>query len=487
MVFFLWLSSFAQSRPLYVLSTVLLALSCVDFRAVSRPASLVCLGYVGLCLLRPELAQLGGLAAAVLLLGGGYQAAAGVSVTCLLTSAWMPRPDWIQPSVIAVGLFCWAGVGLLRHEGSMRRCAAAAMVAAAAAGMASMALLPTVARTSPGSGGVEFGDVIERIVGKKMPPGASVCLEGEGPGSGSSAKTIVLEHDARMPDGLGASVLGNYSQPRPWSWNQPIGSEVLRYWVARDGAVVSNIGAMVSGGGNMVLGVPGRVGVVPVVLAGRATLVADSDPLLDFLAPYSQSTLCYLVSDVSHERVFGWVYHGLCMLLALLALRLGRPALAACCAGLLLAVVAQAELREALRPGDIRLAGVTKGWPHDAGVYGVPRAMNKEGYRFTVGSVGASVLCVGPGAHAALRGEKLAILSPEASVTCPDGSVFLAEEVPMGDANGIPDARRILLRRDGVLKDVAVGVITVNGITMLATGSAGRLTGWGRHIECPRR
>lgn len=483
MMFLLWLVGSVTSKPVCATGAALLLASCVDLRRENRAGLAACLLCLVLLGLRPETAQLNGLLAIALIINGRHAFAAGVCTAALATNCWIPLSPYVQAWIIISGIAGLA-VALVFHDRIRPRLVSACLLAAVAiSGMAGVSLLPTINRTPAEAQAPAFGDVAEKIVGARLPAGAHVAVESTELPPTALPPTIVLEHDARLPSSTGIEILGNYSQPRPWSWNQPIGSEVARYWAAHDGCVVTNIGAMVGGQGNLVLGFAGRSGVVPLVIGGTTVIITDSDPLLEFLAPYSQSTLGYLLSSTSYERIVGWTYYFFCLIFAVASIGFPPTPLALASMSLSLTIFAQAELRERLRPGDIRFSGVPKGWPHDVSAWGVPRSMNKEGYRFTIGRVRATVLCVGPGDSADHAGERLVVLSPGSSVHCADGSVYAAEEAPAGDSGGVPDARRIFVTAAGQVEYLATGSLRRNGLTILATGSAGRISGWRNHLE----
>lgn len=482
-MFFLWLVGYVTLKPLCVTGATLLVAGCVNLGRESRGGLAACLLYLILLSLHPEIAQLNGLLAITLIVTGRHSFAAGVCMAGLATNCWIPLYPYIQECIILAGVAGFAAALALSNRVRPELVSGLLLAAVSISGMIGVSLLPTIYRTSADAKGPTFGDVSEKVIGTKLPTGAHVVLESIDLPAATLPPTIVLEHDARLPSATGLAVLGNYSQPRPWSWNQPIGSEVARYWAAHDGCLVTNIGAMVGGQGNMVLGFAGKSGVIPLIVSGTTTFIADSDPLLEFLAPYSRSTLGYFLSSTSYERIIGWAYYALCLLFAGLAICKAPIPLALAGISLSLIMFAQAEMRERLRPGDIRFSGIPSGWPHDTSTWGVPRSMNKEGYRFTIGRVGATVLCIGPGDSAEAAGERLVILSPGSSVRCPDGSFYTAEEAPAGDSEGIPDARRIFVTTSGRAVFLATGTLRRNGLTILATGSAGRINGWRAYLE----
>jgi hypothetical protein len=347
------------------------------------------------------------------------------------------------------------------------------------AGLIGQLSIPQICRTTPDAAGVSYGTTLERITGSTVATGGFVYLEG-GQHTATIPTTIVAEHDARIPEASGLTLAGNYSQPRPWSWNQPYGSEVMRFWVACDGAIISNIGARVQGQGRLYLGIATLSGIIPVIVKGSTTVVADSDMLLDFLSPYSPRSISYLVNAGSPERWAGLLYYSACIFLGLLAWWNKITAQIAICVTLALLTALRSTLADKLETGDVRLEGIPKGWPHDSSIYGVPRSLNKEGYFFKIGPVGASVLCIGPGASARLHHEKLVVLSPGSRVHLPDGSIISAGEEPMGQSGGVPDARAIF---KGESKEpLAVGEHKNDGIAFIASGSSGRISGWSRYL-----
>ncbi len=478
-MFFLWLIGLVAFKPLCVVGAVLLPLVSLEGTTPARVPRLICGVYVCSLVLAPELGQLGILLGAVLLCMGRPQISAGVLAAAACTNVSLPI-DWpIQAATAFSGLIGITFAHLAQPSAS-RGLASSLLVLAGAAGFLGQLSIPTIHRTAPDQSGVAYGETLERVTAGNVPRGAIVYLEETGHHEGQPPPTAVAEHDARIPASTGLSVAGNYSQPRPWSWNQPAGSEVMRFWAACDGSIITNIGAKVQGSGRLFLGVATFSGVIPIVVKGSTTVISDSDMLLDFLAPYSPRTLSYLVNADSIERWAGFAYYALCLSLGLLAWRAQTTSLALICVVLALAGALRTILAHKLESGDVRMVGISKGWPHDSSAYGVPRALNREGYGFKVGSVGARVLCIGPGASASLSGETLVVLSPGARVHLADGRVVCAGEEPMGETGGVLDARAIFSGQSGTPS--AVGHFKSEGITFLASGSAGRLNGWNRFL-----
>ncbi len=479
MVFFLWLIGLVAFKPLCVVGAILLPIASINNSTFVRAPKLICGVYVTSLILAPELGQLGVLLGAVLLCMGNPRVAIGVLAATTCTNICMPI-DWPVQAITAFAGLIPIILAHLWEPSALRRLTAGFLLLAGVTGLISQHSIPTIYRTASDASGVSYGDALERVTGGEMAKGGVVYLEGIGNNVVPPPPTVVAEHDARIPPDTGLSVIGNYKQPRPWSWNQPSGSEVMRFWAACDGAIITNVGAKVQGNGKLFLGVATFSGVIPIVVNGSSTVISDSDMLLDFLAPYSPRTLSYLVNANSLERWMGFIYNALCLFLGLFVLRAKATSQLLICVALALAGVLRATLADKFESGDVRLVGIRKGWPHDSSAYGVPRALNREGYRFKIGTVGAKVLCIGPGASANLYGETLVVLSPGAHVHLPNGCVVYSGDEPMGDTGGVLDARAIFSGESTTPS--AIGEMKSEGVTFVASGSAGKLNGWSRFL-----
>jgi hypothetical protein len=122
-------------------------------------------------------------------------------------------------------------------------------------------------------------------------------------------------------------------------------------------------------------------------------------------------------------------------------------------------------------PGDIRVAGGI-GDPHDeGGASGVPDIINGKGMAALPGSFGAKVLVIPPQTWAIHQGEKTVIIGGGSTLVSHSEGIIRAEDIPLGEAEGIADARQ--LRTDG--KTYVGRFNSANGTVIIGTSSPGRL------------
>ena len=116
--------------------------------------------------------------------------------------------------------------------------------------------------------------------------------------------------------------------------------------------------------------------------------------------------------------------------------------------------------------GDIRLVGKIVNSHENNSFNGVVKNIVEDGYDYTIGERNCEVLVVQEGNSAKWKGEIVVIAEPEATVTY-NGKKMEVEETPMGNMDGIKDARYWTI--DGETTNNCT--MDINGIKFIATGS----------------
>lgn len=271
--------------------------------------------------------------------------------------------------------------------------------------------------------------------------------------------TVYLDHDAHTDYDV-----GNFFQPRPWSHNYLIAGEPIKLAVALDGALMSNLGAKCTGAyGHIVYAMMDGAKICPLSLNIAGHLIfADSDYTSNSLAPYQQHLLRRLAGVDYSWRVF-WIIAS-CLLIWGSIFPIRRETLF-----MLTGIFCLVWLLPI--KGNVRYIGKKHLWPHTTLGEGVVRELQERGRNVVFGDKETELLVVAAGHSASvLATEKVVILEPGASVRL-GGEEYKAADVPMGDVNGIIDSRVIMKR--GL--PCATGIMEVNGIKIMATGSPARL------------
>jgi len=256
---------------------------------------------------------------------------------------------------------------------------------------------------------------------------------------------------------------GDLQQMEPWPDNQLFGSQYLLAAIAEDGQWVSNLGGRLEHTGRLVLASAnhlGGSGIEPLIIAqDNAVYVQDSDPFCDRLCAYQPSALREIAVGQGHLRIINVV------LAALSLAGSGTLAMSAWGAGVLAFALWYCQPQ----PGDVRLCG-TLGWPHEPSrISGVLRSLADAGLVMTRGNSDCRLLVVDEGRSAkAATSEQLVLAAPGASVSSGQATIRV-DDLPLGDVDGIIDARRL------IVNGVIVGVVyREGGRTIIGTGSPAR-------------
>jgi hypothetical protein len=283
-------------------------------------------------------------------------------------------------------------------------------------------------------------------------------------GPNRAIRQIVLgEHGQKPTPEQPVWAGGDLQQSEPWAGNQLFGNQYVLAAIAEDGQWVSNLGGGLERTGRLILASSnhtGGSGTEPLIIAqGKVIYVQDSDPFCDRLSAYQPSALREIVVGQGYLRIINVV-------LAVLSLLASGPlSMAALGAG----VVAFFLWYCHLQPGDVRLCGVV-GWPHEPSrISGVLRSLADAGMVMTRGSSDCRLLVVDEGRSAkAAPAEHLVLAAPGASVSSGQATIRV-DDLPLGDVDGIIDARRL------IVNGVIVGAVyKEGGRTIIGTGSPAR-------------
>lgn len=298
------------------------------------------------------------------------------------------------------------------------------------------------------------------------------------PSPATGRRTLILaEHDPPNDAQVPAILGGQLRQPEPWGQSRLVGQDILMAAIGQDQMLVANVGTNLGSPGTLLLaGVCWTEGAwaSPLILQdGDMTIVFDSDMFVNKLAPYQTALLGVLIGSAQ-------ALHGIALLaaLALATLRARRMRSYVGAAVVLLTLLAAIAMPVGMSTtGEVRIVGDgPRGWPHSAGgVSGVLRSLAEHGFCVRRGARGATLLVVAEGS-AELDHEHVVVLLPGASVIIGD-EVLECRTDPLGESNGIPDARTIEWNHQRI-----AGVASVQGVLVIGTGSPARLD-WTRLLS----
>ena len=314
--------------------------------------------------------------------------------------------------------------------------------------------------------GYSPGRSLRKTMGTELPaasPG-SAPIRGYLHGSKMDWKTpglIMVEHDQWKGRTAEPIAEGNLQVDVPWHSNCWPGRQYLRHAIAKDGFMSSNLGGSLTDDGRVELCYWEHGDIKPVLVSrGRTTWSSDSDYLNNALTIYNR----WYVPELNRTGAY------------FIVCRLANLAMACVMfipsgIGAYLAIAAALVVGTTALPGDIRIAGGI-GDPHDeGGASGVPDIINGKGIAALPGSFGAKVLVIPPQTWAIHQGEKTVIIGGGSTLVSHSEGIIRAEDIPLGEAEGIADARQ--LRTDG--KTYVGRFNSANGTVVIGTSSPGRL------------
>ncbi|MBI4025672.1 MAG: hypothetical protein HY360_11880 [Verrucomicrobia bacterium] len=266
---------------------------------------------------------------------------------------------------------------------------------------------------------------------------------------------VLVEHEDRGSPSLPVIRGGEISQREPWSDNQFFGNQYLLAAVAQDGQWVSNLGGRLGKSGRLLLGSNTHRGgdsIEPLVISHRDRVyIQDSDPFVDRLSAYQPTAIREIVRGVIMFRLVNLGF----AITSLAGTVWGTLA----ASGLFVTIVVWLALPQA---GDVRISGRVC-WPHEpAKLSGVLRSLVDAGQVMVRGDKHCRLLIVGDGRSETVRpGERLVLASPDSTIRVGRKS-FHVDDLPLGDVDGVVDARTVS----------GHGCVTVvDGVTIIGTGS----------------
>ncbi len=471
-------------KPLYEVAAVGLLLALFSLRpepGKPRLNSWALLFCGALLTAFPQLSQLSGILA-LLLFASGSSFAYGTAILFAATPgqlAFNLPCSFLHPIATAA----LAGVGFfISSKWPSRKIASAALATYGLLSIISVTTTPTL--SVPGVHRDEWstrvGDAIEKIVAQPLPKSGILLHESPRHAKILNSQTIIAEHETIFPKEVGIKAEGDLRQSRPWRWNQTLGSEAMRFAAANDGFLVTNLGTKLKGDFRPIASMMAAGEVQPLFITRNGRFIAaDSDPFLNFLAPYQASVCDFLGKLYSRYRIFG-VLSAITMIAGALWISAKDGARLVACMSVVLLIGGMIVL-EYPKKGDVRRVGANSGWPHDFSGIGVVATMQKQGMNFIWGDYGCRVLVVGEGRTGRSRGEQLILLEPNSSVRLPSGRLIKCGSRPLGAVEGVVDARP--LQVEGTGSAAPCCRISLEGLTIIGTGGPARQTQFSKWIS----
>ena len=316
--------------------------------------------------------------------------------------------------------------------------------------------------------GYSIGKVFTRLVGAKDGPPLNLVSLYQNSVIPKSCDIVLSEHGIGDPGRGWPLISADFHQGEPWGNNQLVGDQYLLYALRHDGFFASNLGGQIRKKGRLLLGqISFRYPFIlnPFSVKYDSTIfISDSDPLVDRLAVYQRNYLLELGAPSGWPQYLNL----LCgILIAASLLPNKRGFLTVCCFSVIL-IGAVSALAFNPQRGEVRIIG-GPGWPHEQGRHpGFLRSLADAGYLLLPGQKDCKILVCGEGRSADWKGETLVYLEPGAAVHIGSRSIK-ADDVPLGDRDGVIDARALLI--DG---KAAGPIVDSDGVRIIATGSPAR-------------
>jgi hypothetical protein len=272
----------------------------------------------------------------------------------------------------------------------------------------------------------------------------------------------MVEHDQWNGRSSEPIATHNLQVDVPWHDNCWPGRQYLRFAIAKDGFLCSNLGGALTQEGRVELAYWSHGSIHPVLVSrGNTTWSADSDHFNNSLTIYNR----WYLPELNRQGINYYLARAANTVLMLLVLMtIEAPTWLLCLTFLVLG--------STWLPGDVRIAGGI-GDPHDeGGASGVADVINTSGKVALPGVFGAKVLIVPEGGHAIHLGEKLVVLGGGSTLYSLSEGIVHAETLPLGTVNGIIDAR-IVANPSSSQKEVVQTL--QHGTKVIGTSSPGRL------------
>ena len=308
--------------------------------------------------------------------------------------------------------------------------------------------------------GYNTGNTVEKIIGETLAPNGQIYYANQGLVAVTNCGTVYLDHDSCTVYGG-----GNFTQKSPWHKNSLIAAEPFRVNMAQDGCLVMNFGSRIAWGKPRPIWGMCDSGGFSMLCAydGNRLIFGDADMAGDMLSPYQEHIWRHLSGKDVTYRVW-LVAAGIVLILFVV---LERFVTVASFLVVALSLLLNASLLLPPHEGGVRYVGYNIGYPHTSLCYGLVRAMHKAGINVLFTRSKARILAIGAGHAAARQAEQIIILEPDAKVVI-GGKVYVAGCVPMGEVEGVVDAREIL---EECGRAIGSAKIEVDGVRIVATGS----------------
>jgi hypothetical protein len=314
--------------------------------------------------------------------------------------------------------------------------------------------------------GYSPGASLRRTLGSTLPaasPG-SAPIRGYLHGSKMDWKIpglIMVEHDQWSGRAEEPIAEGNQQVDVPWHSNCWPGRQYLRHAIAKDGFVSSNLGGRLTDDGRVELCYWEHGEIKPVLVSrGRITWSSDSDYLNNALTIYNR----WYVPELNRTGAYFTISRLANLVMAcVIFIPTG--------AGAYLALMAALAVGTTALQGDVRISGGIGDAHDEGGASGVPDIINGKGMTALPGSFGAKVLVIPPRTWAFHHGEKTVVIGGGSTLISFSVGIIRAADVPLGESEGIVDARE--LRQDG--KTYVGRLNAADGTVVIGTSSPGRL------------
>lgn len=308
---------------------------------------------------------------------------------------------------------------------------------------------------SAASSGYQIGEAISKITHLDSSLKGTLVYNNERYTQVKGKGTIYLDHDAHTQWDS-----GTFQQKRPWSINIPVGSEMLRRAVYRDGCLICNIGAILcQRNAKFIAGVYHGNTIIPLILNSDGRLVlGDSDFVVNCLVPYQRNLIRYLTGD----DVFNRLFHFVCGFLLVFSYfsKTGVLVVAS------LIIVFDIYIVNMPVDGHVRYVGRSHKWAHTDLGEGVVRVLQQQGINAVFGNRNTTILVVGGNYSTRIKDEKIVVLEPGASVSI-GGAIYAADVLPLGNSDGVVDARYIVKNKNNTNRSK----LDINGVRIIATGT----------------
>lgn len=259
-----------------------------------------------------------------------------------------------------------------------------------------------------------------------------------------------------------------WQQPISWYDNQLIGNQYYLESIRHDGGLYSNKGiTLEKGNGHIQLAyIKSFTQGIPLIVKHNEVLyLHDSDYSSSFLANYQRCFLNELVGNgdrPNYIRLLNILFAIVICMECYIGFK-NKHKYEVLLLPFICIVLYQAYFRPII--GDIRIVGKITNSHENNKFDGVVKKIVFADYNYTIGDTKTKILVVQKGRKASVKTEKF-VLAEEGCTISIGGEILKVNNNPIGNINGVVDARQWLYK--GKLYD---GIININDITLIATGS----------------